>query len=95
MVQALNEYCTAQHSNRPWNNLLGVDNPGTTENSSWNAYFGPILAFKLVTVLSGTSSHEGKIPQSAMSTGMAEKLIKLVSFHQLFLPVLLKSCRLR
>lgn len=95
MIEALNQYCTAQQPNSQWKNLLDVENPQSTENMSWNSFIGPILTFKLITVLSGTSSHEGKTPQSAMSKGMAEKLIKLVRFQLLFMTVILKPCRPR
>lgn len=81
MSQALDAYCSAQQSNKPWQRLLDEENPRKTENASWNEYLGPILAFKLVTVLSGSASLEGKIPRSAMSKEMSDKLIRLVSIN--------------
>ena len=85
MSQALDVYCLSQESNASWQKLLEEENPQATENMSWNAYLSPILAFKLITVLSGTASLEGKIPWLAMSKEVANRLIKLVSIHRLSL----------
>lgn len=81
MSQALDVYCSAQQSNQPWQKLLDEENPRHTENTSWNEYLGPILAFKLVTVLSGSANLEGKIPRSAMTKEMTDKLVRLVRIH--------------
>lgn len=88
MTQALDAYCTAQESDKTWQTLLDEENPQKTESNSWNEYLGPILAFKLVTVLSGSASLEGKIPRSAMSKEMSAKLVRLVSIYILHLALI-------
>lgn len=88
MTNALDAYCSAQRSNVPWRKLLQEENPRKTESPSWNAFIGPIFAFKLVTVLSGTASLEGKIPRSVMSKEMAvglRRLVRTISFAFSFL----------
>lgn len=95
LIEALNQYCSAQQSNKRWKNLLGINDPERTENMSWNSYISPVLAFKLITILSGTSSLEGANPQLAMSTGMVEKLIKLVGLQSLLIHMFSKPCRQR
>ncbi|KAE9383933.1 hypothetical protein BT96DRAFT_1008618 [Gymnopus androsaceus JB14] len=61
----------------PRQRLLGEEDPQKTENQAWNSYIGPILGFKLYTVLSGSSSVQGKIPRSAMSSDLTNKLIRI------------------
>lgn len=83
MTQALDAYCTAQQSNTIWQKLLDADNSQKSDSNTWNEYLGPILAFKLVTVLSGSASVQGKIPRSAMSKEISAKLVRLVSINSL------------
>lgn len=70
---------TKQH-NEHWRKLLEEENPQKTQSTTWSDFIGPILGFKLYTVLSGSAAVEGKIPRSIMAPDLAQKLTRIVSF---------------
>lgn len=73
----------------PWLKLLGEEDAEKTESTSWNAYIVPILAFKMLTVLSGSASRQGKIPRSIMSPKLTTAIIRVVRIPDSLLSITL------
>jgi len=80
LSNALHHCWSRKQEDPQWTRLLAIGDLSGIEGASWSwpSYLGPILGFKLFSVMSGSAGLEGTIPRTVMSADLKTALERVV-----------------